>query len=143
MGSKIDFTDAIGAASLSNTRAVPFDRFANWVPRSTPVGPSDHALGTGQKYVFPFRDDHTATFEIRGIPNSQMATMLRLQRHLEAGGVVSVTTGDTLGSVYVSCSLAPDQHANIALSDPRNLEYTFTVTLLNVAVSPVRMVCQY
>lgn len=143
MSSKIDFTDATGAATLSNTRAVPHDRFASWVPRSTPVGPSDTALGTGQKYVFPFRDDHTAAFEIRNIPNSQMAIMLRLQRHLEAGGVVSVTTGDSLSSVYPTCCLAPEQHVNITLSDPRNLEYTFSVTLVNVAASPVRMVCQY
>jgi hypothetical protein len=143
VASKIDFTDATGAASLSNTRPVPLDRFANWTPRSVPIGPSETALGTGQKYAFVFRDDHMASFEIRGIPNTQMAIMLRLERHLEAGGQVSVTTGDALGSVYATCCLAPDQHPSITLSDSQNLEYAFQVSLLNVAGSPVRMIVQF
>ena len=35
---KIMFTDAIGAATLKNNMPVPGDRFANWVPDSSPVG---------------------------------------------------------------------------------------------------------
>jgi hypothetical protein len=143
MPSKIDWTDAVGAASLSNGKAVPMDRFSSWTPGSEPIGPVEHAVGTGQRYVFPFRTDHTASFEIREIPNTSMALMLRLKEHLLRGGQCSVTTGDTLSSVYATCSLAPDTRPSIAMTDARELLYTFAVVLLNVAGSPVRMICVY
>lgn len=128
--------------SFSNTRPVPQDRFSAWTPRSKPVGPAETALGSGQRYVFPFRTDHTASFEIREIPNTSMALMLRLEEWLLRGGQVTLTTGDSLSSVYLTC-LAPETVPAISQSDSRELTYTFAVTLLNIAVVPVRMVCQY
>lgn len=143
MASKIDWTDSVGAASLSNGKAVPMDRLSAWTPTSKPIGPGETAVGTGQRYVFPFRFDHTASFEIRDIPNTSMALMLRLEEWLLRGGQVSVTTGDSLSSVYATCSLCPDTVPQITQSDSRELLYTFAVTLLNVAGTPVHMICQY
>jgi hypothetical protein len=143
VASFISFTDAEGALDAKNGRPVPLDRFANWVPTSRPIGPAEHALGTGERFVFPFRTDHLATFEIRYIPASRLADFLRLQNHLLRGGVVAVTTGDSLGSTYATCVLAPETTPSIMQMDAQELEYTFGVTLLNVAGSPVRMICRY
>lgn len=132
-----------GLFGLFNARQSPMDRFSNWVPLSRPIGPQETALGTGQRFVFPFRTDHTATFEIRGIPNTLLDVMLQLVDRLERGSTVAVYTGDSLASIYPTCCLAPDSHPSIQLSDARNLEYTFSVTLLNVAAVPVRMIAVY
>ena len=141
MASSISFTDAIGAATLSNGRAVPMDRFANWLPSSTVIGPKENALGTGELFTFAFRTDYAASFEIRDIPNSQMSIMLRLQRHLSGGGAVSVATGDSAARVYANCKLAPGAEAKIALANPQELLYTFSVALLNLAGAD--MLCTY
>lgn len=143
MASKIDWTDAVGVASLSNGLPVPLDRLASWNPKAKPIGPAERAVGTGSLFTFTFRTDYTASFEIRNIPNSSMALMLRLQEHLLKGGQVSLTTGDSLSSVYPTCELAPDTEPTITPSDSRELRFVFAVTLLNVAATPVRMICQY
>ena len=143
MSSKIDWTDGVGAASLSNGMPVPLDRFFAWTPQDLPVGPEEEAVGTGQTYMFTFREDQTVSFEIRNIPNTSMSLMLRLQAHLMKGGQVSVTTGDSLGSVYPTCCRVKGTKPAITLSDPRELFYTFACVLLNVAGSPVRMIAQY
>lgn len=129
--------------SFSNGRAAPLDRFNAWTPRSTPIGPAETALGTGQRYVFPFRTDHTVSFEIRNIPNTLLWKALKLQDHLLSGGTVSVNTGDSLNSIYTTCCLAPDSNPVITLSDAQNLEYNFSVALLNVAGAPFRMQAVY
>lgn len=140
MASKIDFNDG-AAATLSNSLAVPLDRFSGWKPSSPPIGPSENALGTGELFVFAFRTDHMASFEIREIPNTQMAIMLRLERHLLGGGAVSVTTGDASGRTYANCKLAPGTKPSIQLSNAQELLYTFGVTVLNVAAAD--MICIY
>lgn len=139
----ISFVDSGGAAALSNGKPAPADRFRNWKPDSAPHGEREHALGTGALYMFSFRDDHTASFEIPGIPNESMDTMLRLQMHLRKGGTVSVATDDAAARTYATCCLAPGAQPEISLSDPIELEYTFAVTLLNIAAVPVRMLCLY
>lgn len=138
----IDWTDETGAASLTNGKSRPGDRFSNWNPRSVPFGVSVNTLA-GDLIVFEDREDHSASFEIPGIPYASLDLMLRLQNHLEGGGTVQVTTGDSASRVYPTCSLAPGADVSIDLTDKVTVEYTVAFNLLNVAGSRVQMLAIY
>lgn len=118
-------------------------RFADWVPFQQPVGPAVTALGTGRRYQFRFRIDYGASFTMTEIPNTKMSDMLRCQSHLLGGGLVKVYTEDTAGRNYLECCLSPDGDVSISLQDKTLLLYSMTFTLINVASSPVAMICQY
>jgi hypothetical protein len=79
------------------------------------------------------------------LPNdaATMATMLRLQRWLLAGGSCNVITDDQAARAYPTCGLAPDAVPEIALENPADLRYAFSVALLNIASTPVPMLCSY
>lgn len=143
MSTSIDFTDALGSASLTNSKIVPGDRFASWAPRSVPftAGDETNALGTGDLYIFEYREDHSASFEIVGIPYSSLDLMLRLQNHLESGGIVEVVTGDQDANVYPECCLAPDSSIEIQFTDNVTMEFTVSMTLLNLDAA--QMLCRY
>lgn len=143
MATSITWTDAIGAGTLTNSKPVPGDRFSQWEPDSPAVGDDEEALGTGQLYTFTFRNDYLVTFELKQIPQSSMATMLRLQRHLKSGGTVSVNTGDATSHVYATCCLVKGANPRPRLTDAKSLEYTMGFSLRNVAGSPVDMICVY
>lgn len=140
---EILFTDATGAATLQSSWPVPADRFRNWTPYQRPIGEGAHGLGDGQRYQYQFRTDHGASLEMPGIVNTDLAIALRFQAHLLGGGVCEVRTEDTLASVYPTCGLAPDGDVEITLEDRAMLEYTVRVTVIDVAASPVPMVCEY
>lgn len=143
MSTSIEWTDSTGAASLSNGKIVPGDRFANWTPRSVPFTAGDEAwaLGTADLFVFEYREDHSASFEIVGIPYSSLDLMLRLQSHLEGGGTCQVTTGDQAANVYPNCCLVPDSECAPQLTDKVTLEYTMSFNLLNLDAD--QMLCRY
>lgn len=141
MATSLTFTDGTGAATLNNSKAVPADRFTNWTPMAAAVKADSTSLATGQPFPFVFRTDYSASFALAAIPNTSQATALRLIAWLEQGGVVSVNTGDSATRVYASCYLAPGSRATLSLSNPRNLEYTLSLTLLNTAGAA--MICTY
>lgn len=146
---EITFTDAIGAATLRNAYGAPADRFANWTPITRPVGDSAVAQGTGARSMFRFRDDYMASFELRGISSHATSGVApidvadRLIYHLLNGGTCSVATEDADANTYATCGLAPGADPQLQLADPQNLEYTLTLTLINLAAVPARMVCRY
>lgn len=135
MSSSITWTDGGGAATLTNGKPVPADRFTGWTPNSPVVKAEADSLGTGQPYPFVFRTDYGATFSLDKIPNTSQATVLRLIRWLEAGGVVTVNTGDAANRTYATCYMPKGAHPSFTLSDKRTLEYTLSLTLLNVAAA--------
>lgn len=141
----ITFTDGIGTATLDNgltgTASGVGSRFANWTPFQRPVGSQATALGTGRLFRFVFRTDYGASFSIRDIPNTTMATMLRLQAHLQAGGTVTVTTGDSASRTYTNCGLAPEGDVTISMTDPTALLYTMELAVINLGGS--QMLCEY
>lgn len=141
MPSSISWTDATGAASLTNGKPVPGDRFGNWTPRNPPVNDAENSLADGVLHTFEFRVDYTAAFELRGIPNTSQDLALRLMLHLERGGAVSVATGDAAARTYGSCKLAPGTKPEFTLSDPVYIEYTLSLVLLNTAAAS--MLCIY
>jgi hypothetical protein len=142
MATTITFNDG-APATLANQKPVPGDRFSNWNPSSPVVGDEEEALGTGQLFVFAFRNDYLVTFDLRQIPQSQMSIMLRLQRHLKNGGTVSVNTGDAANRVYPTCCLQKGTDPVPKLTDPKNLEYSQNFALRNVAGGPTDFLCIY
>jgi hypothetical protein len=67
----------------------------------------------------------------------------RLVAHLLGGGTCAVTTDDKDDSTYATCALMPGTEPSLTLADPRLMEYTLSLQLINVAASPVQMVCRY
>ena len=147
MATQIDFTDATGAATLTNSKQTPADRFANWTPFVLSIGDSAARQSDGALTMFRTRTDYGAAFELRMIPssgaNSKLTIAMRLIAHLMNGGTCAVTTGDAASSAYATCGLTPGTTPQLVMSDKRAIEYTLSLSLLNVAGSPVAMVCRY
>jgi hypothetical protein len=141
----ISFTDGTGAATLDNgltgSAAGVGSRFASWVPFTRRIGERAVALGTGASYAFTFRIDYGATFEMRDIPNTNQATIMRLIRHLEGGGTITVTTGDTAARTYSNCSINPETGPSLAFQDATFLTYTLSLSVINL--SGADMLCTY
>lgn len=68
----------------------------------------------------------------------------RLAYWLENGGTCQVEAGDMAANIYPNCGLAPGASAqSLTLSDKRNVEYTLSLSLVNLDASPQRMRCYY
>jgi hypothetical protein len=145
----IVFTDYIGAATLSNGKTAPGDRFGNWVPITRPYGESAARQSDGAITMFLFRADYGASFELSQIPVLTTGGVRlvdiadRLIAWLLLGGTCAVNTGDVGAASYPTCGLLPGTTPTLTMSDRKNLEYTLSLSLLNVAGSPVPMVCHY
>jgi hypothetical protein len=129
MASELEWTDSEGTETLTNGYPAPGDRFAAWHAKSPIVGPAESALA-GTLHVYEFRADYTASFELRGIPQSQVAAALRLIRHLNRGGEVTVYTGDAEDNVY-TCQKVADSDPDLGPPDPKDLRRTLKLTLRN------------
>lgn len=125
----VSFTDAGGVVEVSNLKAVPANRFTNWTPDALPIGPAKAGLGTGVIHAFTFREDYLVSFQIVGIPASELDKLLRLQTHLLDGYLVALDSDHEMNEVYALCSLAPNTEPTIEFSDTTNLEYTFSCKL--------------
>jgi hypothetical protein len=145
----ITFTDGVGAATLTNGKPTPGDRFTGWVTNSRPIGDSAHRQSDGALSMFRFRTDYGASFTLTQIPVATNGGVrlvdiaARLVFHLQNGGSCSVNTGDPEVNAYATCGLAPGSTPTLTLSDRVNLEYTLSLSLINLAGSPVAMVCHY
>jgi hypothetical protein len=146
-GSFLTFTDAIGAAQLDNGMTAIASgvgsRFVNWLSMSKPIGPAKTALGTGARAMFTFRTDYLASFEVQDIPNANQSIIDRLIAWLLLGGTVSVTTGDATANVYATCGLAEGATPSKRLFNRNDLTWSLSVTLVNLAGTPVPMYCIY
>lgn len=149
MATTITFTDTVGAATLKNGKTSPADRFANWVPMSRDVGDSAPRMSDGAITMFVYRTDYGASFELRNIPIAAVGGVRlvevadRLIRHLLRGGQCAVNTGDSASSAYATCGLMPGTTPSLSQSNPKLLEYSLSLSLINLAGSPVAMVCRY
>jgi hypothetical protein len=140
----ITFNDGTSATLDNGTTGIAAgvgSRFANYVPFTRRVGDAAVALATGARSMFTFRVDYGATFEMRDVPVANLATALRLVRHLQGGGVCTVTTGDTSSRTYNNCGLDPEGTTEIAMQDAQNLLYTVRFSLINL--SGADMLCTY
>jgi len=97
------------------------------------------ALGTGELFVFKFRDDYGASFEIREIEQSNVAAALRLIRHLNNGGEVTVTTGDADSNEY-TCKKWKGAEPSLSAADPKSLRRTLKLTLKSLTAADMVVV---
>lgn len=140
MSTSLAWTDGVGAATLNNGKPVPGDRFTAWTPFTNPIGPRYAALGTGIVFSWAHRTDYGASFQLTQIPRTSLDLVMRLVRHLIAGGAVTVNTGDSASRVYTA-GLRPDTEPTLERSDAQNIEYTLSIELINRAAAD--MLCTY
>ena len=100
MASSLEFTDDDGTATLTNGYPAPGDRFAMWQTDSPLASVEAEALADGTLHVYEFHAKYLASFELRDIPQDQWLVAMRLIRHLNRGGEVTVNTGDAEDNVY-------------------------------------------
>lgn len=140
----ITFNDGTSSTldnGLTSVGGAVGSRFNGWTPRTIPIGPTATALGTGARTQFIFRTDYGASFTMDEIPNTSLSVALRLQRHLLSGGVVTVTTGDSASRTYTNCVIAPDGDVTLVLSNPAELLYSMSFSVINL--SGAAMLCEY
>jgi|SRR5262245_34717732 len=149
MPTSITFTDTIGSATLTNQKPFPGDRFGGWEIHTVPIGPAVARQSDGATSMFVFRTDYGASFELRMIPSFATAGVAmnqiadRLVAHLMKGGTCSIATGDADANVYPTCGIKPGSTPTLRMSDPALIEYTLGLEVINLAASPVQMVCRY
>jgi hypothetical protein len=130
MASSLEWTDDVGGAELTNGYPAPGDRFAAWVTSSPLKSVEAETLADGTLHVFEFHAKYLATFELRYIPQDQWALAMRLIRHLNRGGEVTVITGDSLSNEYV-CQKQMGADPELGPPDPVTLRRTLKLTLRN------------
>jgi hypothetical protein len=141
----ISFTDAIGAAVLSNGLPAPADRFAEWLPLYERVGPQRVAGGTGDSYHFPLRHDYGARFVLPQVPAASLDVAVRLKAYLESvdAARISVATGDSSNRTYATCTLWPGSTVELVLVDPAEQRYDVRLSVLDRQTTPGPMRCVY
>ncbi len=139
----LQFTDADGSAAITNGKSGPGARFSGWTPIPVTFGDSEDGLGDGVLYTFTFGDRMDARFALTQIPNDQQPLLERLRRHLTAGGIVHVITGDVADREYTTCQMVKGAPPELEMTDRQLLEWTVTLTLRNVAPDPQPMLCVY
>lgn len=140
MPASIEFTESGGILrALVSSRPGPSGHLSGFVPDAEPMGPSRPTLATGELHRWTFRTDYRATFAIPGIGPEQLETAQKLRIHLLNGGTATLRTDDAADRSY-TIRLAPESVPSISGPDER-YEYTFQMTALNTAASP--LLCNY
>lgn len=146
----ITFNDGEGTMYLRSQWASPANRFANWTPENyRPVGATDEAgvtLANETVHVFTVRTDHGASFDMPGLAagaeaDGPLDLADRLVAHLLNGGTCAVYTEDNDAASYTNCGLRPGTSPEIRQTDARAIEYTLSLSLLNLAGAA--MTCHY
>lgn len=96
MPARIQFTDSIGAATMSLDRL----RFDDWSSDVEEISDAANVLGTGVRYREQYRVDYVASFSARKLTGEQETLSARIKLHLLSGGTIKIVTNDESGSVY-------------------------------------------
>lgn len=142
---QINWTDGTGAASLVSSYPAPGNRFNNWRPSARAFGEGAHGLGDGTYYKFAFRTDYEVSFDFSGLPEdaTTLTLLARLEAHLTAGGICELETEDTNSNIYAACCLISDDDFVLEMTDKQNKEYTLSLRVRSIAVTPVPFVVAY
>ncbi len=132
MASSIAFNDGV-AATLSNGRTPPFDRFWGVRPVSMAVADTDTILGTQRTVAFEFARVRGIYLEVRNIPNTSQDICDRLKLHLETGGAATLNTGDGSHGPF-TVALFPGTQVEVAEMDEVKMELAVRVTLMNTTL---------
>ena len=141
MATSIQWYDT-ASRTLTNSKPTPADRFDNWTPITPPEASAVYGLGTGIRHQWRFRQDYGASFALSKIPVADTDLVMRLLRHLQEGGEITVNTGDSSGRSY-DCIAFPnwDIPEGAEFTDNRMLEYTLTLKVKHTL--DLDMICNY
>ena len=141
MATSITWYDT-AARTLTNSKPVPADRFANWTPITPPEASAVYGLGTGARHQWLFRQDYGAAFELPMIPVTDTDLVMRFLRHIQQGGEFTVKTGDAQSREY-DCIAFPgwDIPEGPEFADNRMLEYTLALKVKHTLA--LDMLCNY
>lgn len=132
----IDFTDGTGAATLANVSP----RFSSWVPDVEPWADREYIPATRGTVEFAIAEAAVVSFSMTQLPPSAQALILRLKRHLLAGGIVTVRTEDLAARTY-TCGLREGTIPAIGYN-PQTMHYSISLELVRIGfVDP--MLCIY
>lgn len=151
---RITFTSLDGySRTLQSDFPDPACRLRNFHPDPEPVGDAVHVLANEQLYRFRTSTRFACQFELPGLrmggfaAGSEFATPLSIANELKLallnGSTCSLFTEDAEGNSYATCGLMPGTRPEITLVDRRTMEYVLRIALINLAASPVPMVCHY
>jgi hypothetical protein len=126
------FRDSLGTVTIPST--VP--TFGNWVPDVDEIGDRQTGLGTGDQFLFGYRTDYIAAFEMPNIPALALGDLVRMKRWLLRGGLLTVNTDDAASRVF-TVKLRAGTTPSWTLADRRLREYTLTLEVCNVAPYPM------
>ena len=140
----IAWTDAQGAATLTNGKSGAASRFAQWTPVDGFDGDARQGPGMNAPAAFVLREHVGARFALPFVPAGSLGLVVRLKRHLErGGGSCVVTTDDAASRVYPTCFLYPASTVTWELTDPAEQEFTVSLTVADRQASPSPMLCVY
>jgi hypothetical protein len=128
----IVFRDSFGTTTIPSVAPT----LGNWVPDVEEIGDRQTGLGDGTEYLFSFRTDYVASFEMPYIPATAIPDLVRLKRHLLRGGLITIFTEDAASRVF-TCALKPGSTPSWTLADRRTREYTLSLAVRNVMPYPM------
>jgi hypothetical protein len=140
MATSIAWTDSIGAATLTNGRPVPADRFSGWTPDWVPIRAAATLLGPQEEESFEFADIHIARFELQNIPDTEHDLCLRLKRHLMRNGSVTINTGDDAARTYTA-KRRPGSDVTLRPFNIQRRLFAMGFEMKNTAAAD--MICEY
>lgn len=120
-------------------------RFAGWTPFDLPRQDVAETMATAALIVFDRANEIPgATFRIPMIRADATGqdSCQRLLRHLRRGGTVAVNTEDRSDRSYATCGLTPGSQPSLVRSDDGHF-YELALSLVNLAASPPRLLCDY
>ncbi len=115
----------------------PAGRLNSFAPDVEPVGPRHVATGTGRTYLFEYRTDYLAEFEVRDLDDADQELALGLIAALWRGELVTVATGDRANRTYANVGIAPGAEKPVlSPPDPQTMRRTLTLRLANFDGTP-------
>jgi hypothetical protein len=137
--SYIAYTDDEGATEFSNGLPMPGGKFNGWTPLAPVIGAEEEALGTGEGFIWEFRADYGASFTINEIRQDNVAAALRLIRHLNRFGEVTVFTEDADANIY-TCKKWKGREPELSPPDPRSMRRSLKLTLKSLTATDMVVV---
>lgn len=131
----VQWTDGLGAAIMYATTG----RFDNWMPMQEDIGARTVNVGQGLTFLFKYRTDYTATFEMSSMSPASLSLAQRLKVWAESGGQFTVNTQDRQLNSYI-CVLKPKAQISWTF-DRTNLVYTIAIAAKNTLTGV--MACLY
>lgn len=131
----ITWSDGLGTGTIYTTSG----RFDNWIPDGEDIGRRTTNVGQGLTFLFAFRRDYTATFEMSSLGPAAIALMTRFKVWAEGGGTFTVNTQDRVQNAY-TCVIKPG--ARITWTWDRQL-MVFTMMVAAKNTASVAMQCLY